>query len=306
PDQFILLQNYTKFVDDCIGDWPENDNDVVMHYSTPLMKIHCIVLKNNSSETITINSLKLIQTHSDSLRSKNEDAAFSTKSKAITTQIKIAPNSDIVIPASISFTPLNKIKPPNTDISFKSDAESYYYGEVSYLDSLTINGFTFPFKQFSDRIVLMGFRDGKTFSTDGSCPYLYSYVPSNKHYALEKQILYKLNSKEKEKYDTILLKNPNRKMLIKEIDPEDSFIDEIFILCVDKNKKEIRYFSNNDLLKKKDGKYLQLSTNDQVFLEFENFISVNDNNKYYLVSNGYYLPHKGKSNYVKPAPTIIH
>ncbi|MFW0735709.1 hypothetical protein [Flavobacterium sp. T12S277] len=292
PKEFILVRNFEE-TSDCL----ETRSPITIYFSTPILKVSCIVIKNLTDAPLTINKMSLGITESEFLRTKTEDKNNKKTIKEIGT-IKLAPKTDLVIPASICFTPLDKIKSREESIDIQSNRENLYYGKTYYLESLTVNGFNFPIKQ-SSRDVISAFYEGKTYAEYGSCPYVYSFDRKHNNYRLEDHILYNVNSKNKERSDTLVLKKPSSKILISEIDPEESFIDFICMEAIDQNNNIHRFYPDRDILKRRDKKYLHLKTGDIAKIEFIGF----DSSKYKysrLISHGYYLTIK---KYVKrPIP----
>lgn len=296
PKEFILLKNFEE-TSDCL----ETRSPITIYFSTPILKVSCIVIKNMTNAPITINKMSLGITESEFLRTREEDKINKKTIKEIGT-IKLAAKTDLVIPASIYFTPLEGIKSREGDIGLKSDKENLYYGKVYYLESLKVNGFNFSIEQ-SSRDVISAFYEGKTYEEYGSCPYVYSFDGKQKSYNLEDHILYNVNSKHKERSDTLVLKKPSSKILISEIDPEESYIDYICMEGIDQNDNVHRFYPRQDILKKRDKKYLYLKTGDIAKIEFEGF----DSSKYKysrLISHGYYLTTKKYVKRPKPKKTI--
>lgn len=285
PKEFILLQG-TKTITS--GDECDPIPEYYFHYTTPIMRVKCIVIRNVSKEPLVINNIKFLITNSDSLKTINEVKKVFYKNFNLT--IKIQPGSDIIIPSAITFTPLEKISNGDEILKTTSSKSTYYYGSAVYIDSININGFKYSIKEFDKTDTLSAFFEGKYYlEIGGSCPYIYTFSQNSKDYIIENHILSGVNAKHKERYDTLRLKNPTYKLLLKEIDPETSFIDELFILCIDKSGKETKFKSKNRLLTQRDNKYLSISQGQEVSFEVEKFNLVSTC-KYYLVSYGYYAP----------------
>jgi len=174
-------------------------------------------------------------------------------------------------------------------IDFLSTTE-YVYGPSVSIESLEINKFGYLVRRFdpSKLLIISGFDD-----TDvGSCPVVYTYAGQEKSWLKEGVVLYGYNSKLKESTDRIALHRFDGRILIKERDPEDSFIDSIHILAIDKDGREITLHPDNIKLLSNDGDYVRLTQGDHLVVDFkvpDGFIA----QKYVLVASGYYVPFSG-------------
>jgi hypothetical protein len=127
----------------------------------------------------------------------------------------------------------------------------------------------------------------------GSCPYVYTYSARQKSWLSEGVILYGYNSKLKESTDEIPIKRFNGKVLIREQDPEASFIDLMYVRAISADGSERVIYPTEPKLKSADGNYLQLRQGDQLVLEFPipaGFAA----EKYFLAASGYYVPYRSK------------
>lgn len=290
PSDFIKVKNLNE--DDCNS---YSSDAIKLSISTPLFCVHTLVLKNLSSATITINKIKFSYTDFPSLRDIKKEKILTRKTAEIIKNIKLSPHAEILVPVSITFRTIEDVKPPDGTIREFSTKKTYYWGKAYYLDTLIVNNSLFSILQGQPETALQTMSDGKTFTVYGSCPYVYTLEKKQKKYLLEDHIIYKLNSPTKKGYDTLQLFNPSSEIMLKEIDDEQSFIDEIFLLEVLGGK--LKFFScSNEYLNRKDNNYLKLIKGDEKVVHFDNFHKLSGA-KYYLISYGYYVPKvKSKAN----------
>lgn len=113
-------------------------------------------------------------------------------------------------------------------------------------------------------------------------------------------ILYGNDAKAREAMDDILLRRFDGRVLIKEQDPEDSFIDLVQIRATSPDGSEKLLYPKNEKLRFADGHYLKLKKGEEVTVEFEwppGFVA----RKYVLVASGYYLPYSTKPSKSSPS-----
>jgi hypothetical protein len=111
-------------------------------------------------------------------------------------------------------------------------------------------------------------------------------------------ILYGRNSRLKESTDEIALHRFNGRVLIEERDPEDSFIDSMYIRAESVDGKQTIIYPQDAKLRVADGDYLQLRQGDHQILEFPIPAGLTAA-KYFLVASGYYAPY-----HLQPADRI--
>ncbi|HTI12840.1 MAG TPA: hypothetical protein VL832_29950 [Puia sp.] len=83
--------------------------------------------------------------------------------------------------------------------------------------------------------------------------------------------------------------------MIREVDPEISYIDYLAIVCKGKDGSIKEYPSNNLQTRRKDKQYLVLHQGNSIKISFGSGIWYEE--KYmdvYLISHGYYIPTRSK------------
>lgn len=173
----------------------------------------------------------------------------------------------------------------------------YVYGPSVSIESLEINRFGYLVRKFDPSKLLI--TSGYDSDGVGSCPYVYTYSARQKSWLSEGVILYGRDSRLKESTDEIALHRFNGRVLIQERDPEDSFIDSIYIRAVSADGKETIIYPQEPKLRVADGDYLQLRQGDRRILEFSVPAGLTAE-KYFLVASGYYVPyHSRPANWIR-------
>lgn len=160
--------------------------------------------------------------------------------------------------------------------------KEFIYGTSVSVEQVAVDGKIYPFRT----------NDKKSFvlywsSELGSCPYAYTYSPEIKQWLSEGHILYGKSSKRREGWDSIKLKRFTGKIIIKENDPEVSFIDLLRIRVKNPDAKEQILLPKQDVLQSDDQQYLTMKQGDKIEVEFDGF-QEKAGSTFYLESKGYY------------------
>jgi len=97
----------------------------------------------------------------------------------------------------------------------------------------------------------------------------------------------------RESSDEMLLSRFDGRVLLKENDPEDSFIDLVQIRARSRDGSETLLYPKNAKLRFVDGDYVELKRGQQLLIEFdvpEGFVA----REYLLLASGYYIPYRVK------------
>jgi len=165
--------------------------------------------------------------------------------------------------------------------------KEYLYGPSISIEGMEINSYGYLVRHFDPTKLLI------TSGGDdvGSCPYVYTYSKSDKSWLSEGVILYGNNSKLRESSDVKPLLRFDGRVLIKEKDPEHSFIDLIQIRAIGSDGSETILYPKNVKLRVADEDYVELQRGEQLRVDFEipaGLIA----EKYLLEAKGYYVPYK--------------
>lgn len=166
--------------------------------------------------------------------------------------------------------------------------KSYIFGPSISIESVEVDNVEYPFRQFdASRFVINAGGDY------GSCPFVYTYSSESGAWLNEGHILYGVNSKLKESEDAIRLSRFDGRVLIKENEPEISFIDSVYVRAVALDGSEKRLYPRSNALRFEDGNYLKLRQWEQFEVEFDLPREL-VKQEYFVVAKGYYVPVKKK------------
>lgn len=160
--------------------------------------------------------------------------------------------------------------------------EEFIFGPSMSIDSIQVDSIICPFREYDPELFVM-----KSGLDVGSCPYVYTYSSDANDWLSEGRILYGNDSKNREGEHVIKLNRFTGKIIIKEHEPEISFIDCLYIVQVCPSGEQKFILPANELVRFKDNLYLVLKQGEQAEIQFEpppDFASC----EFFLHSHGYY------------------
>jgi len=165
-------------------------------------------------------------------------------------------------------------------------AKEFIFGPSVKIESVKVNGVNYPFREFdSNALAITG------ESAVGSCPSIYAFDAELDRWVKEGTILDGRVGKLKESMDAKKLKRFDGRLVIKEEDPEVSFIDFLVVRVIALDGREFFLLPDNPKLQFRDGNYLRLRRGDQLMVRFET-PPVSLSAVYNAVATGYYVPFK--------------
>lgn len=123
-----------------------------------------------------------------------------------------------------------------------------------------------------------------------SCPYIFTFSTENNLWIDEGTILTDLNSKWKESTGEKELTRFDGSILIRERDPETSYIDKLYIRAINHDGTETILTPKNKKLGRVDQNYLVLRQGEQERIDFV-FPPELGGRKFILGARGYYIPY---------------
>lgn len=163
--------------------------------------------------------------------------------------------------------------------------KEYIFGPSISLEEIEVDKVNFKARKYDPNKIV--FHSGLG---EGSCPYVYTYSSESGRWINEGHILYGRNGKHKESTDEKELSKFDGRIIIKELEPEVSFIDSVFIKITTLSGKETILRSSNKTLRLQDGNYLKLKQGQSIEVGFQPLPKFDRVQKYTLVTKGYYLP----------------
>jgi hypothetical protein len=168
----------------------------------------------------------------------------------------------------------------------------YLLGPSVDIKTLEADKVEFPFRQFDASRLVVWDQDAS-----GSCPYVYTFSSEANAWHNEGVILRGKVGHQRESLAEKELDQFDGRILLKEKDSEDSFIDSIFVRAVYADGHEVVVYPTNAALHSVDGKRLRLRQGEEVSLSFK-VPNPKDVRKFFVGAVGYYVPYKG-SNYLQ-------
>jgi len=96
--------------------------------------------------------------------------------------------------------------------------------------------------------------------------------------------------KESETLQPRLLTHFDGRLLIREVEPEVSYIDQLFVRVLDADGRLIELPAQFPALRAADGDYVVLNTGDEIMLAFDGFSAIPSPQRAWVMARGYYVP----------------
>lgn len=168
------------------------------------------------------------------------------------------------------------------------ELDEYVFGPAVQIDSLEVESRRYTFRTFDPkRFVIYS----ETWGV-GSCPYVFTFSPSSQTWINEGHILYGADHPSKERSDSLQLSSYDGRVVVRELDPENSFIDSLAIRVVRFDGSEIVLPALNESLAERDQRYLTLKQGERRLVEFKPYKLQGDETLYILDAVGYYEPYR--------------
>lgn len=126
-----------------------------------------------------------------------------------------------------------------------------------------------------------------------ACPYVFTIDPATGTWQLDTTILYHLVGQTQEKFQIRSLRNFDGRLLIREVEPEISYIDRLYVLIGDLDGHFVKLEASGpqlEALSTADDHYLILTSGDEVELYFPDYDPTRHLGAIYIVAQGYYEP----------------
>ncbi len=135
-----------------------------------------------------------------------------------------------------------------------------------------------------------------------ACPYVFTYNEANKAWVLDTTIIYGLVGPENEATQQRPLQHFDGRLLIREVEPEISHLDQVYVVAIDEDGQKHLLQHQLPALQSADENYLILHQGDSQWLYFSGFDNLENIQQYWVVARGYYEPLPFSFNSVKPPP----
>ena len=122
-----------------------------------------------------------------------------------------------------------------------------------------------------------------------ACPYVFTYDRMRGEWLLDTTIIYGLDSKELESSQPRRLQRFDGRLIVREVEPEVSHIDQISVVVTDRLGRPHLLRPQLEALRGSDGKYLILRQGDEVALTFDGFDRIEGPMDFRIEAKGYYV-----------------
>ena len=103
-------------------------------------------------------------------------------------------------------------------------------------------------------------------------------------------ILYNLVGQEREALQRRRLTRFDGRLLIREVEPETSFIDQLYVWVMGDDGEGQVLLPSLRVLQEADGQYLVLTQDEELLLTFDGYPSIPQATQVWVVAKGYYVP----------------
>ncbi|HWA93709.1 MAG TPA: hypothetical protein VG844_03840 [Terracidiphilus sp.] len=177
---------------------------------------------------------------------------------------------------------LRMINEPTTNMGLNKE---YIFGPSNRIEGLVVDDAEYPVRQFDPHMVVI--RDG---NGTGSCPFVYTYSSLSKEWSSEGRILYGARGRNREMVDSLKLEEFDGRIVLREEEPETTFISSVYISVRNPSGNERIYYPSNWSSFKSTNSYIQLKQGNAIELRFPPLPS-DIAGKPRLVARGFYEPY---------------
>ena len=124
----------------------------------------------------------------------------------------------------------------------------------------------------------------------GACPYVFTYDSQQDEWQFDNTIIYKLVGPQAETIQARPLSRFDGRLLIREIEPETSYLDMVLVRLVTADGRELTLYPDDPVLAQDDGHYLVMRQGDERLLQFQIPEDVSAIRQAWVVAAGYYVP----------------
>jgi hypothetical protein len=126
-----------------------------------------------------------------------------------------------------------------------------------------------------------------------ACPHIFTRDPQSHTWRWDTTILFNLVGREKETLQSRRLARFDGQLLVREIEPETSYIDQLYVVIVSDEGREQILPAPLAVLREADGRYLVLNPGDGLRLTFDDYRATTEPHQAWVVAKGYYVPLSG-------------
>lgn len=163
--------------------------------------------------------------------------------------------------------------------------ERFDYGPAWSIDGVYADGSFEKFQPLEERQFLLyaGFEKG-------SCPIVFTYQPDSDFWTNEGEILIGAIGSDLKRSEEIVLSEYKGRVMIREIENETSFIDQVRLIVTDIHGNRHAFLSDLPELRYNDDIGVRLDIGDNLELEFDVDKSISSSDEVRLAVTGFYVP----------------
>jgi hypothetical protein len=126
-----------------------------------------------------------------------------------------------------------------------------------------------------------------------ACPFVFTYDHVNQQWRFDTTIIYKIVGAENEMVQQRPLQRFDGRLLIREVEPEISYLDEVYVVAThDDGRETVLRHTFAPLHEANDTHYV-MRQGDEITLHFPDYPNLTNVNHFAVVAKGYYVPLSG-------------
>jgi hypothetical protein len=177
---------------------------------------------------------------------------------------------------------IRMIDEPTVSMGFNKE---YLFGPSTRIEGLVVDDAEYPVRQFDPHMIVI--RDG---NGTGSCPFVYTYSSLSHGWSSEGRILYGARGRKREMVDSLKLEEFDGRIVLREEEPETTYIKSVYISVRDPSGNERIYYPSNWASLRSMASYVQLKQGTAIELRFPPLPSDTTGTPR-LVARGFYEPY---------------
>ena len=122
-----------------------------------------------------------------------------------------------------------------------------------------------------------------------ACPFVFTYDADYQEWQFDNTIIYQLVGKDQEQAQRRRLQHFDGRLLIKELEPEISYLDDVYVIVVNSQGEETKLAHDFEPLKQSDDRYFVMERGDSKLLTFSSYSELDDIEEVWVVAEGYYI-----------------
>ncbi len=123
-----------------------------------------------------------------------------------------------------------------------------------------------------------------------ACPFVFTYDVERQRWVRDNVILHELVGAENERTQWRQLNHFDGRLLIRELEPEISYLNEVYVVAIDATGRQVILQHDFAPLQAADSHRWVMWQGDQLLITFAGYETLADSQQFWVVATGYYLP----------------